>query len=93
MKGRHKKALSALMIFVAITVGGCAAQTPCKPAPAMPSFTTDQQEVCGHSCRSTYDSFARECTLGYPYPNQRSMRNACLDSAATSLEQCYQACK
>ena len=93
MRSRHQKALSALMVFVAITVGGCAAQTAYKPAPAMPSFTTDQQKVCGHACRSAYDCSARECTHGFAFPNQRLMRNRCLDSAAISLEQCYQACK
>lgn len=93
MKNRSKKVLSTWIILVIIAVGGCASQTPYKPPPTMPSFTTDQQKVCGRGCQAVYACCKRACIDERGWSGSASDHSVCLDNCDTSVEQCYQTCK
>jgi hypothetical protein len=80
-----RKTLSNQMIFVAVAVVGCAAQTP---APPTPTPTSDSQIECVGNCCTLHDCCIKSCN----WVETRS-RNKCINKCNAAVAKCYQECE
>jgi hypothetical protein len=92
MKSLHRIILTAMMIFFAFGLGGCASQVSQMPVSSTPSFTTEDQKDCARGCQSTYACCTRSCNDARQTSGDTIATAKCTDNCKNNLEKCYQIC-